>query len=68
MVRKAASAGENAFSPTSPVVMAGLDPAIHASHKRVMPMATMDGRVKPGHDEKGDAAGPSGPPLIIIAQ
>jgi hypothetical protein len=31
--------------------MAGLDPAIHARHKHGA-SATMDGRVKPGHDDR----------------
>jgi len=37
--------------PPSPLVIAGLDPAIHAAPSICQPLS-MDARVKPAHDER----------------
>ncbi len=41
---------QNTSALTSPVVMRGLDPRIHRTRKGGAEV--MDGRVKPGHDER----------------
>ena len=43
----------NAGTQVSSVVIAGLDPAIHPSSTKCF--VSMDARVKPAHDESGNA-------------
>src|SRR5713101_5812273 len=57
-----------ALEPGSPLVIAGLDPAIH--HLSQKPIFLMDARVKPGHDgSRGSVAsvGWSEPGGLVLA-
>jgi peptide/nickel transport system ATP-binding protein len=59
----AAAAYASPTSPRAPVVMAGLDPAIHLSSQESAPEA-MDPRVKPGGD--GSTNGGGTIPLLLV--